>query len=61
MSNSPLVGVVMGSDSDWSTMKQATEILSHFGIPFEKKWFPPIARPMTWQLMAKKHELVEFR
>lgn len=36
MSNSPLVGVVMGSDSDWSTMKQATEILSHFGIPFEK-------------------------
>lgn len=37
MSNSPLVGVVMGSDSDWPTMKQAPEILSHFGIPFEKK------------------------
>jgi 5-(carboxyamino)imidazole ribonucleotide mutase len=37
MSNSPKVGVVMGSDSDWSTMKQAAEILEQFGIPFEKR------------------------
>ncbi|MFA5669463.1 MAG: 5-(carboxyamino)imidazole ribonucleotide mutase [Balneolaceae bacterium] len=33
----PIVGVVMGSDSDWPTMKQATDILEQFGIPFEKK------------------------
>jgi 5-(carboxyamino)imidazole ribonucleotide mutase len=31
------VGVVMGSDSDWSTMKEATEILEAFDIPFEKR------------------------
>ncbi|MBD3615188.1 MAG: 5-(carboxyamino)imidazole ribonucleotide mutase [Gracilimonas sp.] len=38
MSNSkPIVGVVMGSDSDWPTMKQATEILEHFGVPYEKR------------------------
>lgn len=34
-SASPLVGVVMGSSSDWETMKHATDILSEFGIPFE--------------------------
>ncbi len=27
----------MGSDSDWSTMKEAAEILVYFNIPFEKK------------------------
>ncbi len=37
MSKSPIVGVVMGSDSDWPTMKQAAEILEQFGIPFEKR------------------------
>lgn len=33
----PIVGVVMGSDSDWPTMKEATEILDHFDIPYEKR------------------------
>jgi len=33
----PKVGVVMGSDSDWPTMKEATEILDEFEIPYEKK------------------------
>ena len=38
MSNAePLVGVIMGSDSDWPTMKEACEILDHFDIPYEKK------------------------
>ncbi|MAO65159.1 MAG: 5-(carboxyamino)imidazole ribonucleotide mutase [Balneola sp.] len=36
MSN-PTVGVVMGSDSDWPTMKEATEILDHFKVPYEKR------------------------
>jgi 5-(carboxyamino)imidazole ribonucleotide mutase len=31
----PLVGIVMGSDSDWPTMKAAAEILTEFGIPWE--------------------------
>ncbi|NBC25819.1 MAG: 5-(carboxyamino)imidazole ribonucleotide mutase [Bacteroidetes bacterium] len=32
----PTVGVVMGSDSDWPTMKEAADILHHFDIPYEK-------------------------
>lgn len=35
--NSPLVGVVMGSDSDWPTMQAAAIILKEFGVPFEAK------------------------
>jgi len=31
----PLVGIVMGSDSDLPTMQLAADILTHFNIPFE--------------------------
>ncbi len=31
----PVVGVVMGSSSDWDTMRAATEILAEFGIPHD--------------------------
>jgi 5-(carboxyamino)imidazole ribonucleotide mutase len=31
----PLVGVVMGSDSDWPVMEAATTALSEFGVPWE--------------------------
>jgi 5-(carboxyamino)imidazole ribonucleotide mutase len=34
-SDSPLVGVVMGSDSDWPVMAAAAEALDEFGVPFE--------------------------
>jgi 5-(carboxyamino)imidazole ribonucleotide mutase len=33
----PLVGVIMGSRSDWSTMTHATETLTALGIPFETR------------------------
>ena len=33
--NPILVGVVMGSSSDWDTMQHATQILQDFGIGFE--------------------------
>jgi 5-(carboxyamino)imidazole ribonucleotide mutase len=33
----PLVGLVMGSRSDWETLKHAAELLSELGIPFEAK------------------------
>lgn len=35
MSAEPLVGVIMGSQSDWETMKAAAEILAQFGVPHE--------------------------
>ena len=31
----PLVGIVMGSDSDWPVMEQAATALEEFGIPYE--------------------------
>src|SRR5690349_4166789 len=31
----PLVGVVMGSSSDWDVMKNAVDVLKQFGVPFE--------------------------
>jgi 5-(carboxyamino)imidazole ribonucleotide mutase len=33
----PLVGVIMGSKSDWATMTHATETLTELGIPFETR------------------------
>jgi 5-(carboxyamino)imidazole ribonucleotide mutase len=37
VSHSVVVGVVMGSSSDWDTMRSATEILAEFGIGFEAR------------------------
>ena len=33
----PVVGIIMGSKSDWPTMKLASEMLTEFGIPHESK------------------------
>ena len=32
-----VIGIVMGSSSDWETMKQAAEILTEFGVRFEAR------------------------
>jgi len=34
---SAVVGVVMGSSSDWETLQQATSILAEFGVPHEAR------------------------
>jgi 5-(carboxyamino)imidazole ribonucleotide mutase len=33
----PVVGIVMGSSSDWDTMKAAAQILAEFGVPCEAR------------------------
>jgi 5-(carboxyamino)imidazole ribonucleotide mutase len=33
--SSPLVAVIMGSKSDWETMRHADEVLAQFGVPHE--------------------------
>jgi 5-(carboxyamino)imidazole ribonucleotide mutase len=33
----PVVGVVMGSSSDWDTLRHAAEILAEFGVPHETR------------------------
>ena len=35
--NAALVGIVMGSSSDWETMKAAAKMLQDFGVPFEAR------------------------
>lgn len=33
--SSPVVGLIMGSDSDWDTVQPAAEVFAEFGVPFE--------------------------
>lgn len=35
MSGEPLVGIVMGSDSDWPVMQAAAQACDEFGVPYE--------------------------
>jgi 5-(carboxyamino)imidazole ribonucleotide mutase len=37
MTAKPLVGLIMGSKSDWETMSHAAETLEALGVPFEQK------------------------
>lgn len=37
MSENPLVGVVMGSKSDWDTLREASDLLTAFGVPHESR------------------------
>jgi len=50
MADKPLIGIVMGSDSDWPTMKEAAEILDEFHIQYEKK---VVSAHRTPDLMAR--------
>lgn len=36
-SSAPLVGIMMGSKSDWETMKHASDVLTQFGLPHESR------------------------
>ena len=36
-SKPPVVGIIMGSRSDWPTLKKAAEILAELGVPFESR------------------------
>ncbi len=37
MEEKPLVGVVMGSQSDWDVMQHAARVLKDFGVPYEAR------------------------
>src|SRR3954464_10084387 len=36
-SSAPIVGIMMGSKSDWETMKHASDVLTQFGVPHESR------------------------
>lgn len=54
----PLVGIVMGSKSDWPTMKLAAEILEEFEIPHERR---VVSAHRTPRWMAEYAETAESR
>jgi 5-(carboxyamino)imidazole ribonucleotide mutase len=54
----PLVGIVMGSKSDWATMAHAAEVLSRFGVPHETR---VVSAHRTPQWMAEYAATAEAR
>jgi 5-(carboxyamino)imidazole ribonucleotide mutase len=58
MDPKPLVGVIMGSKSDWDTMRHAAELLEHFGVTYEKRI---VSAHRTPRLMADYASTAEAR
>ena len=56
--STPLVGIVMGSKSDWPTMKMAAEVLEDLQIPHERR---VVSAHRTPQWMAEYAETAESR
>jgi 5-(carboxyamino)imidazole ribonucleotide mutase len=50
MDDKPLVGVIMGSKSDWETMTHASKTLTEFGVPHEARI---VSAHRTPQLLAE--------
>jgi len=56
--NNILVGIIMGSTSDWETMRHAVETLAEFGVPHEAK---VVSAHRTPELMAEYAQSAEAR
>ena len=54
----PLVGIIMGSQSDWKTMRKADEVLTEFGVPHECQ---VVSAHRTPSLMAEYASAAEGR
>lgn len=50
----PLVAVIMGSKSDWDTMRHAVETLEQFGVPVEKRVVSAHRTPDLMALFARE-------
>ena len=57
-SSGPLIGVIMGSASDWETMRHASETLERFGVPHERR---VVSAHRTPELMAEYAKAAEER
>ena len=51
--DTPLIGIIMGSQSDWPTMQHAAEILDRLGIPHETRITSAHRTPDRLQAYAK--------
>jgi 5-(carboxyamino)imidazole ribonucleotide mutase len=56
MAENPLVAIVMGSKSDWETMKHADEILTQFGVAHECKVVSAHRTPALMSQFAQEAE-----
>jgi 5-(carboxyamino)imidazole ribonucleotide mutase len=54
----PLVGLIMGSISDWSTLEHAARLLEDFGVPYEKR---VVSAHRTPQLLVEYATTAEAR
>jgi 5-(carboxyamino)imidazole ribonucleotide mutase len=50
---SAVVGIVMGSDSDWPTMRPAADVLADFGVATEVRVVSAHRTPRRCSLMAR--------
>jgi 5-(carboxyamino)imidazole ribonucleotide mutase len=53
-----VIGIVMGSTSDWETMKAAAKVLEEFGVPYEAKAMSAHRTPQAvaeWASSAQKN------
>ena len=57
----PLVAVIMGSKSDWETMRHADEMLTRFGVPHESPSSPRIARLNIWRISPHRRSPAESK
>lgn len=55
-SRKPLVGILMGSDSDWPVMEQAAKTLQQFGVPCEARVLSAHRSPELLRQYAMKAE-----
>jgi len=53
-SRSPLVGIVMGSASDWEVMREAAKQLTDFAVPFETKVLSAHRTPDALEAWVKR-------
>lgn len=56
--HAPMVGIIMGSTSDWETMRHTAEMLAWFGVPYETK---VVSAHRTPTLMVEYAEQSEGR
>ena len=45
------VAIIMGSQSDWPTMKNAADILDTLGVGYEAKIISATEHPTAWQTL----------
>ena len=61
MSDKAVVGIIMGSRSDWSVMEAAADTLASLGVPFEAKVVSAHQPPSVCSIMRELLESVALK